>query len=349
MTHEYERVGATRTALRLHLNENTAGCSPRVHAALQRVTREAAAFYPDYEAATAACAVRLRVTPEETLLTNGLDEGILAVALAALRAGRPDGAVEAIVPEPAFDMYAACADAAGAHIVHVGPEPDLGFPLQAVLDAIGPRTAVVFLTTPNNPTGIPVAREHILRVAERARHALVLLDEAYADFARSTWIGDPEVRALPNVVIGRTFAKAYGLAGLRAGALVGQPATIQALRGVLPPYSVNAYALAALHAAFDDTEYYDWYLGQVDESRALLCDALSRLGVKFWPSAANFVLAFFGDASPSVLAGLAQRGIVVRDRSRDPGCEGCIRITAGIVPHTAACVAALEEVLCGAR
>ena len=346
---EYERPQAPPAGLRLHLNENTAGCSPRVHAALQRVTREGAAFYPDYDEATAACAARLGVTPGEALLTNGLDEGILAVTLGALRAGRPEGAVEAIIPEPAFDMYAACADAAAARIVHVGPEPDLGFPLRAVVDAITPRTAVVFLTTPNNPTGVPVTREQILEVAGRARHALVLVDEAYADFAGTTWIGDPALRDLPNVVVGRTFAKAYGLAGLRAGALVGQPATIDALRAVLPPYSVNAYAVAALHAAFDDTDYYEWYLGQVKESRALLTQALSRLGVKFWPSAANFVLAFFGDAAPSVLSGLAQRGIVVRDRSRDPGCQGCIRITAGVVPHTQACVAALEEVLCGAR
>ena len=204
----YNRPTAAQTALRLHLNENTAGCSPRVHAALQRVTREDAAFYPDYDEVTAA---RLGVTPRETLLTNGLDEGILAVALGALRAGRPEGAVEAVIPEPAFDMYAACADAAGARIVHVGPQPDLGFPLQPVLDAIGPRTAVVFLTTPNNPTGVPVPREQILQVAERARHALVLVDEAYADFARASWIGDPALRDLPNVVVGRTFAKAYGL------------------------------------------------------------------------------------------------------------------------------------------
>ena len=111
---------------------------------------------------------------------------------------------------------------------------------------------------------------------------------------------------------------------------------------------MNAYAVAALEAAVHDRVYYDWYLAQVDESRRLLFDALSRLGVKFWPSAANFVLAFFGDRSPDVLAGLAARGITVRDRSHDPGCAGCIRITAGVVAHTRSCIAALEEVLCAA-
>lgn len=346
---QYERVATPFSGLRLHLNENTAGCAPRVLAALQAITREQAAFYPDYDAATEACATRLGVTPDETVLTNGLDEGILAVAMSALRAGRGKGATEAVIVEPAFDMYAACADAADARLVHVGPEEDLSFPLERVLDVIGRETAVVFLTTPNNPTGVPVARHAVLRVAEHARHALVLVDEAYADFARTTFLADAALRALPNVVIGRTFAKAYGLAGLRVGALIGQPSALEPIRRVLPPYSVNAYAVKALQAAFEDLEYYEWYLRQVDESRALLSDALTRLGVKVWPSAANFVLAYFGDRSAAVLSGLAERGIIVRDRSQDPGCAGCIRITAGVVPHTRTCVAALEEVLCGAR
>jgi histidinol-phosphate aminotransferase len=194
-----------------------------------------------------------------------------------------------------------------------------------------------------------VARDSILAVAERAVHALVLVDEAYVDFSGTSVIGDPALARLPNVVIGRTFAKAYGLAGLRVGALVGHPATLEPIRRVLPPYSVNAYAIAALEAAVEDRDYYDWYLVQVAESRRILFDALSRLQVKFWPSAANFVLAYFGNRSSDVLAGLAARGITVRDRSNDPGCTGCIRITAGIVSHTRACIAALEEVLCAAR
>jgi histidinol-phosphate aminotransferase len=344
---QYERVAST-TGLRLHLNENTAGCSPTVIAALQAVTREQAAFYPDYDRATELCAARLGVTPAETVLTNGLDEGILAVAMSGLRDGRNRGACEAVIPEPAFDMYASCSDAVGAKLVHVGPTVDLGFPLDAVLDAIGPQTAILYLTTPNNPTGTLVEKEQIVRVLERAPHVLVLLDEAYADFARTTFIGDRTLARFPNVVVGRTFAKAYGLAGLRVGALVGHPSTLAPIRRVLPPYSVNAYAVAAVEAAFKDVDYYEWYLGQVEQSRALLNGALSRLGVRCWPSAANFVLAYFGDRAAAVVSGLADRRITVRDRSHDPGCAGCVRITAGVVSHTEACIAALEEVLCGA-
>jgi histidinol-phosphate aminotransferase len=346
---QYERPQAFANALRLHLNENTAGCSPRVLAALQAVTREQAAFYPDYNRATALVAHRLGASAEETVLTNGLDEGILAVATAALRASRQQGATEAVIPEPAFDMYATCADAVGARLVQIDPDPSLDFSVDRVLDAIGPQTAVVFLTTPNNPTGVLVPRDSILTVAERARHAVVLVDEAYVDFSGTSLIGDPALTKLPNVVIGRTFAKAYGLAGLRVGALVGHPSAIEPIRRVLPPYSVNAYAVAAIEAAVRDSDYYDWYLREVNESRRLLFDALLRLDVKFWPSSANFVLAYFADRSNDVLAGLAERGITVRDRSHDRGCAGCIRMTAGVVAHTRACIAALEEVLCAAR
>jgi histidinol-phosphate aminotransferase len=150
------------------------------------------------------------------------------------------------------------------------------------------------------------------------------------------------------VVVGRTFAKAYGLAGLRAGALVGDPETIAPLRRTVPPYTLNVAATFALPAAFEDVAYYDWYLEQVRSSRVLLCQTLDRLGVTHWPSAANFVLARFGADLERVIAGLAARRVTIRDRSRDPGCAGCARITTGVLEHTRRCVEALEEVLCGA-
>ena len=346
MIHEYERVLSPASGLRLHLNENTAGCSPRVLAAIHAMTREQAAQYPDYDAAAAACASHLGISADQVLLTNGLDEGILLVSIAALRGGGSVEPHEAIVVQPAFDMYAACTEAAGGRVVEVAPRPDFSFPLDAVLRAIGPGTHVVFLTNPNNPTGVAISRDAILNVAERANPALVLLDEAYIDFGGGSLLGDPALVDLPNVIIGRTFAKAYGLAGLRVGALIGQPQTLAPLRRIAPPYSLNVFAAGVLPAALADAEYYEWYLAQVRESKALLYQALERRGVRHWPSAANFVLACFGGAAPRVAAGLAARDIFVRDRSQDPGCQGCLRITAGVVEHTRACIAALEEVLC---
>ena len=181
-----------------------------------------------------------------------------------------------------------------------------------------------------------------------APQATIFVDEAYADFGGETLIGSDELRQLPNIIIGRTFAKAYGLAALRVGALIGSAQTLAPIRRVVPPYSVNVCATVALRAAIDDTDYYEWYLEQVRTSKTLLYAALERLGIRYWRSAANFVFADFGADARRVVEGLAARQVFVRDRSRDPASPGCVRITAGIVDHTRICITALEEVLCGA-
>lgn len=349
MTYEYEKVATPASGLRLHLNENTSGCSPAVVDALRRVSCHDAAFYPDYTAAIAACAKHLAVADDQLLLTNGLDEGILAASIVALRGGGEELPYEAIVVVPAFDMYAACADGAGGLIREVPQREDFAFPLQEVLQTIGPRTRIIFLTNPNNPTGLTIERAAILAIADAAPLATIFLDEAYADFSGTTLIGDAALVARPNIVVGRTFAKAYGLAGLRAGALVATPERLAPLRRVVPPYSVNAAAAAALPAALADTAHYTSYLEQARRSKELLYEMLDRLGVPHWKSEANFVLARFGSHAKRVVDGLSARGIHVRDRSADHGCAGCVRITAGVLEHTRRCIAAIEEVMCGAR
>ena len=345
MTYEYERVLTPASGLRLHLNENTSGCSPAVIAALQALTRLDLASYPDYDTAIAACAARLRVPAAWLLLTNGLDEGIFLAALAALRGSSAATVFEAIVVVPAFDMYAACTDAVGGRVVEIPLGRGFEFPLDAVIAAIGKRTRLIWLTNPNNPTGQIVPRDAIRRISAAASGALVFVDEAYADFCRETLLEDDALDGMPNVVVGRTFAKAYGLAGLRAGALVGRPERLAAMRRAIPPYSLNVCAAAALPAAFGDIAYFDWYVDQVAQSRIMLYDFFERRGVSYWKSAANFVLARFDGQPGRVAAGLAARGVHVRDRSTDPGCAGCLRMTAGVTEHTQALLAALEELL----
>jgi histidinol-phosphate aminotransferase len=349
MSRQYERPEARRGGLRLHLNENTAGCSPRVLRVLRDLPREHAAFYPDYDAAIAASAAHFGVSTDHLVLTNGLDDGIMLASLVALRGATVADPFEAIVVQPAFDMYAACVDAMGAKIVEVPPQTDLSFPLQRVLDAIGPGTRIIFLTNPNNPTGLSIPKATIAAIAKAAPAATVFLDEAYADFAGHSMIEDAASRAMPNLVVGRTFAKAFGLAGLRVGALIGSVETLAPVRRAVLPYTLNAYAAAALPAALEDREYYEWYLGEVRESKQLLYAVLRRAGVKFWPSDGNFVLAHFGDDLDRVIAAVAGRGIHIRDRSADPGCAGCARITAGVLDHTRQLMTALEEVLCAGR
>ena len=327
--------------LRLHLNENTGGCSPFVLQAIHELTAEDIAAYPDYRSAVLACAQYLDVDPEWVLLTNGLDEGLLMLAVGSLGRDKTAGA-EAIVPVPAFDPYFAANHAVGASTICVPPLDDFRFPLQGVLQAISPRTRLIYLNTPNNPTGQEIPIDALRAVVEAAPHACILVDEAYVEFGGASFLSElPRHR---NAVIGRTFSKAYGLAGMRIGCLVAHPDTLAPIRAVTPVLNLNIVAVTAVQAALRDSEFLPRYAAEVRESKRRLYDACARLGLEYWESAANFVLVRAGDRAAQVVAALAARGIHVRDRSSDPHAPGCVRVTAGIVSHTDAAVAALQEI-----
>lgn len=340
----YARPADRPGALRLHLNENTGGCSQAVVEAIRQITAEEVATYPDYTALSRECADYLGVRENQLLLTNGLDEGLLAATVSGFRTMQGSASLpEAVIPQPAFEMYQVFVRAAGGRIVTIAPRSDSTFPVRELCDALNERTRVVFLTSPNNPTGQLIPREALRDIARDAPHDVtIVLDEAYYDFCGETFL--PELDAHPNVIIGRTFAKAHGLAGLRAGCLIGDPTRLDAIRHVVPPYSLSVFAVAGWRAALRDREYLAWYRGQVEESRELLYAACERLHLPYLKSAGNFVLINVGGASdPAELVdALASRGILVRDRSKDPGCHGCIRITAGLVRHTDIVIEALE-------
>ena len=350
MSGEYERPAAAPGGLRLHLNENTAGCSPAVTGALAALTPEDIAFYPEYDEAGRAVADAVGVPADWLLLTNGLDEGILAAAVAAIRgvvAGDRPGRPEVIVALPAFDMYGVCANAVGARLVEVQPRGDFRLPVESILAALTTETRLVFVTSPNNPTGVRVSPDEIARVAaEVPDEALVFVDEAYHDFCGDTAL--PLLGSHRNIVVGRTFAKAHGLAALRAGCVVAHPDTLGPFRRIVPPYSINVCAAAGLRAALADGARLEWYLAEVRRSRELIYEFCRRQGITCWESGANFVLVRIGRRASGVVRALADRGIFVRERSRDAGCDGCVRITAGVVEHTTRCLAALEDILCGA-
>lgn len=345
MNGEYEKPAAPAGGLRLHLNENTAGCSPAVLETLRAMTRLDAAFYPDYDAAQHAVAAHFHVEPDAVLLTNGLDEGILAVTAAAFR-DRSSGVPDAIGVAPAFDMYEVCTEALGGRLITVPLGATFLFSFADIARARTSATRIVFLTNPHNPTGQLLPLEPLRHLARDLAPVLLFVDEAYADFSGDTLLDRATLDRYRNLVIGRTFAKAYGLAGLRAGALIAHPDTLAAMRRVVPPYSVNAWAAAALPVALEDRPYRDWYIAQAAESRDLLAEACLRLGLRTWPSAANFMLVHAGAHASALAGALASRGIHVRDRSSEAGCEGCIRMTTGLVEDTRRLIAALEEELC---
>ena len=328
--------------LRLHLNENTGGCSPRVIAAIQRLRTTDVSTYPSYPELVRACARHFDVDPDWVLLTNGLDEGILMAAVGHIARARIHDA-ETIIPLPAFDPYPNSTAAVGATAIRIPPRPQFVFPTDAVVAAVTARTRMIFLNTPSNPTGRLIPVPDLRRIAEAAPHAVVLIDEAYIEFGGSTFL--PELPRYPNVLVGRTFSKAYGLAGMRVGVLIGQPPALDPVRAVTLPFNINAVAAAATLAALEDHDFLPRYAAQVAESRERLYAACRRLGLEHWESAANFVMVRVGERVKHVVEALAQRGVHVRDRSNDVATPGCIRVTAGLLEHTDAAIEALESVM----
>jgi histidinol-phosphate aminotransferase len=330
--------------LRLHLNENTGGCSPKVVEAVRAFDAHGLATYPDYRAAVVETAAFLGVDPDWLVLTNGLDEGVLLTAIAFLTPGEHPS--ELVVAMPAFETYVTTAKALHARVVAVPPGPDYSFPLDGVLAAVTPHTRLIYINNPNNPTGQPVSKDAIRRVAREASHAVVFVDEAYHDFMGENFL--TEARDYPNVMIGRTFSKAHGLAGMRVGVMIARPDVLEPIRFVMPLFNLNVVAVAALRAALTDKDFTPWSVAQATESKRLLYDALDRVGLRYWKSAANFVLVDGGDRVRQLVDGLIARGVLVRDRSKDPYCPNCFRITAGVVEYTRTAIQALEAV-CASR
>ncbi len=327
-----------RDGLRLDFNENTVGCSPRVLARLRELTSEDLARYPEREPIEAIVAGHLGVEPRELLLTNGVDEAIHLLCETFLEPGD-----EVLIVVPTFAMYEISAAATGAQVIAVPAGENFCFPTADLLDRVTQRTRLIAVANPNNPTGAVADPADLLEIARRAPQAAILVDEAYFEFYGQTVL--PQFRNLPNLFVARTFSKAYGMAGFRVGTLTGDAAQMAMVRRVSSPYNVNGVALACLPTALTDDNYVQQYVEQVREGRAQLEDEYRKRGIPFWPSEVNFVLARFGPLKSAFVQAMRTRGILVRDRSRDYGCDGCVRITIGTTEHTRRLLVALREVL----
>ena len=214
-----------------------------------------------------------------------MDEAIHLLCEAYLEPGD-----EVLIVTPTFSMYEIYAAATGATVVRVQCDDDFRFPLTKLLHSIKPATRMIAIASPNNPTGTVATREQLLHDCERrARLRPCWLTKPISNFTArpSSTIST----AAGNLFVARTFSKAYGLAGLRIGVLAGPREQMPALRRVSSPYNVNAVALAALPVALEDREYIDCYVSQVRNGREQVGRALQALGVPYWPSHANFLLA----------------------------------------------------------
>jgi histidinol-phosphate aminotransferase len=338
---EYHPPLGSRDALRLDFNENTLACSPKVREVLARISTGDLTRYPERQPVEAIVAAHLALAAEQVALTNGVDEAIHVLFETFLEAGD-----ELLLPVPAYTMYEVYASATEARVVTVQAADDLQFPFERLLAAITPQTKIIAIANPNSPSGSIATREQLVEIALRAPRAVLFVDEAYFHFCGETVIdlAGPAPN-LPNLIVARTFSKAYGLAGLRLGLLAGPVELMRWVRRVLSPYSVNSLALACLPPALEDAAYLDWYVREVLEARRDFEAALDASGIRRWLSHANFILVEIGSQHAEFVRLMRAAGVLVRDRSSDPGCLGRVRITIGTREQMRQAIAALNEAL----
>jgi histidinol-phosphate aminotransferase len=324
--------------LRLDFNENTLAASPKVIERLKQTTAEGLTKYPEREGVERIAAEHFGLQADQVLLTNGVDEAIHLLCAAFLEEDD-----EALIQTPTFFMYEVSAGMMTAHVKKVQADASLEFPYERFVAAITPRTKLIMVASPNNPTGAVVSREHLLAICAAAPQAVVMVDEAYYHFFGETVMAD--VGKVSNLVVARTFSKAYGLANLRIGMLAGSAGLMKFVRKVSSPYNVNGVALDCLPVALADDAYVQWYADQVRVGLARMMDGLRALGVDFFPSHANFVLMKIGAKHAELVKAMRARGVLLRDRSTDPGCDGYVRITIGVAEHVTRGLAALKESL----
>jgi histidinol-phosphate aminotransferase len=290
------------------------------------VTEEHYNRYPDpYQAEIKQKLAPLKgINPERIFLGNGSDEPIDLLTRATCTPGHD----RVIILPPTYGMYEVSANIHDVTVDKVLLRSDFSIDTQAVLDAVVPETKIIWICSPNNPTGNVMQNEAIQTILENF-NGLVVVDEAYIDFTETpSWIQNLDL--YPNLVVLQTFSKAWGLAGIRVGMCFASAELIRILNKIKPPYNISLPAQKALLEGLGHVESKDAMVTDILHERAALRNMLEDLSlvIKVYPSDANFLLAQFEDAK-AVMDYLIGEKIIVRDRSRVALCEGCLRITVG--------------------
>lgn len=298
--------------VKLASNENPFGPSPMAVKAVQEWSEEVNT-YPDSgaEALRKELAKRMSLIPGNIIVGNGSDEVMELAVKAFLEPGE-----EVVIPFPTFSMYESFTRLYSGKIVKHPLDASFQYNIDGLLEAISPRTKIVFLCSPNNPTGSVIYPGDLRRILDR--EVLVVLDEAYAEFAQRSMV--PLVKEYENLLVLRTFSKAYGLAGLRIGYGVADERIIDYLFRVKPPFNVNLLAQYAAVEALRDVEHLERTVAGTIAGRRYLLEELSKLpDVRVYPSQGNFILLELmgrGVSARRLAEEMMRKGVIVRS------CEG---------------------------
>ena len=328
--------------VKLASNENPLGASPKALAAIRDALAELTR-YPDGNgfALKQRLAERCDVQPSQVTLGNGSNDILELVARAYLAPG-----LNAVFSEHAFAVYPIVTQAVGAR-AKVTPAKDWGHDLSAMLAAIDADTRVVFIANPNNPTGTWFSAEALDEFLQDVPgHVLVVLDEAYIEYAEGSDLPDglDYLAAYPNLLVSRTFSKAYGLAALRVGYGLSSPVVADVLNRVRQPFNVNSLALAAACAALDDSEYLAEGRRLNEAGMQQLQAGLRELGLCWIESKGNFLAVDLAREAAPVFQGLLREGVIVRPVA-NYGMPNHLRVTIGLPAENARFLEALSKVL----
>jgi histidinol-phosphate aminotransferase len=347
---ELEREYGVSDIVKLASNENPLGASPAALRAMQAEMQDLA-LYPDGGgyALKQVLAKRHGITADRITLGNGSNDVLVLLAEAFLTPG-----LEAVYSQYCFAVYPIAVQAVGAGArlapAHGGSAAQpLGHDLQAMQALLGPTTRMVFIANPNNPTGTWLLESELRAFLQAVpENVLVVVDEAYHEYARDRGVPDATLwlDEFPNLVVTRTFSKAFGLAGIRVGYALSSPQVSDILNRIRPPFNVNSLALAGAAAALGDTDFIERSVASNREGVRDLSRSLQELGLRTNPSAANFVLVDLGQASEPAYRFLLGRGIIVRPVS-NYGLPTHLRITVGTASQNRLVIAALAAFLEG--
>jgi histidinol-phosphate aminotransferase len=331
-------------AVKLASNENPLGPSPKGIAAARAVLGDANR-YPDggTHALRQTLAERLGVSAEEIFVGLGSSEIIDLAARVLLRAG-----LQGLTSEGTYAPFSVAIRASGAQLV-LAPQRDFAFDLAAMAKAITPKTAVIYLANPNNPTGSAFGREEFDEfLAAVPDGMLVVLDEAYVHYAVSMGLRDSveTYGKRENLLILRTFSKVFGLAGLRIGYAIGRPELLSAMNKLRTPFNTSGVAQAAALAALDDKEHVARCIESNTKERKRLSEGLAKLGFPPVPSEANFVFIVVGPEAKALSNELLQMGVIVRPLGW-MGFPEAMRISVGTAEENDKCLSAMARVMNG--
>ncbi len=276
------------------------------------------------------------LTKENLLVGNGSNEMILTILTATVERGK-----KVIIPQPTFTVYGLVASNLNADIKSIMLNEDMSFNVESIVNEARTEGSVCIICSPNNPTGTMMEFEDIKRVIQ-ASSGIVVVDEAYIHFGKKSVIG--LIDEFPNLIVLRTYSKAFGLAGLRMGMMLSNPELIRQLSKVKLPYNINVFQLTALEAVFDDPSYVEKNVKVILRERDYLYAELLKFNeLKVFPSSTNFFLVKTND-SKWLFDRLVENDVLVRDVSSYPMLNNCLRISVGSREANRVLVRALNKI-----